>query len=337
MNDSPLLLVTGATGLVGGEVARHFVLQGWRVRALVRDTDRAADLAGDGVELVSGTLNDAGALKAACADVTHAVHCAAKVGDWGPIEDYRRVNVEGTRMLLEALRAAGSLKRMIHISSLGVYEARDHHGTDETEPPNVSGIDGYTLTKAESEAVVVNFAKESGFPAIVLRPGFVYGPGDNNVIPRIVERLRAGQFAFLGSGDQLLNNIFVGNIVHAVEQAFAASDEQHGEVFNITDPRLVSKQEFVFSIADAFGLGRPQKHVPLAVAKVLASVLESSYRLLGKKQAPLLSKARYKFLGLNLDFSDDKARRILNYNPPTDFSDGMAQTLAAITAREPHA
>ena len=229
--------------------------------------------------------------------------------------------------------AAGLLKRLVHISSLGVYEARDHHGTDETEPPNVSGIDGYTVTKAESEQLVVDRCRDTGLPAIVLRPGFVYGPGDQNVIPRIVERLRDGKFAFLGSGDQLLNNVFVGNIVHAIDRAFAADESQCGEAFNITDPRLVSKQEFVFSIADAFELKHPQKHVPLAVAKILAGALESAYRLLGKNKAPLLSKARYKFLGLNLDFSSDKARRELGYDPPTDFTEGMAATLESLTAR----
>ena len=330
------LLVTGATGLVGGAIARASAANGWQVRALVRDLDRAAPLAADGVELCEGSLNDADSLHHACQGVTHAVHCAAKVGDWGSIDDYRHVNVDGTRLLIDSLESCGRLERLIHISSLGVYEARDHHGTDETEEPNVSGIDGYTLTKAESERLVLDRAKNGQLPAIILRPGFVYGAGDQNVIPRIVERLRSKQFAFLGSGDQLLNNIYVENIVHAVERAFAVDSTHCGDVFNITDPRLVSKQEFIFAIADAFGLGRPTKHVPLAVARVLAATLEAAYRMLGKKEAPLLSKARYKFLGLNLDFSDDKARRILGYDPQIDFAEGMAETLKAITARDSH-
>lgn len=332
MDESKLLLVTGATGLVGGAIARTFRNNGWSVRALVRDPAAASDLASAGIDLAPGTLTDTASLQQAATGVTHAVHCAAKVGDWGPVDDYRKVNVDGTAALANALTEAGSLKRFIHISSLGVYEARDHHGTDETVKPNVSGIDGYTLSKAESEQLIVDKAVRESFPAIILRPGFVYGPGDRNVIPRIVERIQAGQFAFLGSGDQLLNNIYVDNIVHAVEQAIAADPSHHGQVFNITDPRLVSKQEFVFAIADAFNLKRPQKHVPLPVAKLLASTLERAYRVLGKKQAPLLSKARYKFLGLNLDFSADKARRELGYAPTVDFTEGMATTLAALTA-----
>lgn len=333
MEHAKTLLVTGATGLVGGAVARHFVEQGWSVRALVRDLQRAASLADAGISLVEGTMTDPDAIQRAADGVTHCVHCAAKVGDWGPVEQYREVNVEGTRLLIEALMSTGRLERIVHVSSLGVYEARDHHGTDETERANVTGIDGYTLSKAESEKLVIAMAQQDAVPVVVLRPGFVYGPGDQNVIPRIVERLRSRQFAFLGSGDQLLNNVYVGNVVHAVDRAFAADASNSGDVFNITDPRLVSKQEFVFAIADAFGLDRPRKHVPLPVAKVLAGVLESTYRLLGKKEAPLLSRARYKFLGLNLDFSSDKARTMIDYDPPTDFTDGMAVTLAALTSK----
>lgn len=324
------LLVTGATGLVGGAVARRYRERGWQVRALVRDLTRAQTLGDIGVELTTGELGPNAELAAACDGVTHVVHCAAKVGDWGPVDDYRDVNVGGTKRLIEQLTSRGHLERFVHISSLGVYEARDHHGTDESEPANVSGIDGYTVTKAESEAVVVKMAESEGLPAIILRPGFIYGPGDRTVIPRIIERLRSGKFAFLGSGDQLLNNVYVGNLLQAIEQAMTCPADYHGRAYNVTDPRLVTKQEFVFAIADAFDLPRPKRHVPLPIARAFAIGLESWYRLRKKQSAPLLSRARYKFLGLNLDFSSARAREELGYDPQTDFKDGMAETLESL-------
>jgi nucleoside-diphosphate-sugar epimerase len=208
-----------------------------------------------------------------------------------------------------------------------VYEARDHYGTDETEPPNVSGIDGYTVTKAESEQLVLKHVREENLPATVLRPGFIYGPRDRTVLPKLLEKLQAGKVKYLGSTDKLMNNTYVVNLVDAIYLAIE-KDDSRGKVFNIRDDRLVSKREFMETICDLAGYTKPKtKPVPLGVAKGLARVLESSYRLLGKKHAPILSGARIKFLGLNLDFCIDKAKRELNYAPQVDFSQAMQATI----------
>lgn len=326
-DDNDLLLVTGATGLVGSHVCEAARKKGIRTRALVRSTADSSLLESWGVEIATGDMADDESLKRAVDGVTAVVHCAAKVGDWGPVEDYRKVNVDAVEKLLEFAQANGTLKRYVHISSLGVYEARDHHGTDETEEPNTKGIDGYTLTKVESERVVVKHIKEKQFPAVVLRPGFIYGPRDRTVLPRLLEKLRDKKVKFLGSGEQLMNNTYVGNLVDAIFLAFE-HDDAVGEIYNITDDRLVSKREFMKVVAEEAGYEPPTKNVPLGVAKSLARVMEGTWKLLGKKEAPLLSKARIKFLGLNLDFCIDKAKRELGYEPKTDFAEGMKTTIA---------
>ncbi|HEX6984727.1 MAG TPA: NAD-dependent epimerase/dehydratase family protein [Planctomycetaceae bacterium] len=320
-----LVLVTGATGLVGSHVAERMRQLGVPTRAIARPSADTSLLKSWGVEVVPGDMTDAASLAAATKGVTVVVHCAAKVGDWGPVDDYRRVNVEGLRSLLDAAQAAGTLKRFVHISSLGVYEARDHHGTDETTPPSFDGIDGYTRTKAESEKLVLDRVRETALPAVVLRPGFIYGPRDRTVLPRILSRLRDGSFKFLGSGEQLLNNTYVGNVVEAVLLAIRR-DDAVGEVFNVTDGTLVTKRQFANGIARRAGLPEPTKAVPLPVAKTAAKVLEAVYRAIGKKEAPLPSMATVKFLGLNLDYSIDKARNRLGYDPKVSFDEGMDRT-----------
>ncbi|MCA9059514.1 MAG: oxidoreductase, partial [Planctomycetaceae bacterium] len=100
------------------------------------------------------------------------------------------------------------------------------------------------------------------------------------------------------------------------------------EVFNIRDPRAVSKKEFMDTICDAAGIPKPDKVVPLPVAKFLASAMEKTWKLLGKQQAPLLNSARIKFLALNLDYSIEKATQRLGYQPSTDFSEAMKTTIA---------
>lgn len=321
-----LLLVTGATGLVGSHVAQRAHGLGIRTRALVRESSDKTLLNEWNVELAYGDLSDHESHAKAMEGVTVLVHCAAKVGDWGPIDEYRRVNLLGTDSLLKAAKSNGKLKRVVHISSLGVYEARDHHGTDETSPISLDGIDGYTLTKAESEQLVRDHIEQDGLPATILRPGFIYGPRDRNVLPRIFEKLRTQQFKFLGTGQTLLNNTYVGNLVDAVFLALA-QDDKIGEVFNITDGALVTKREFISTIATQAGFPVPTKNVPLGVAKVLATLMEGTWRLLKKEEAPLLNSARIKFLGLNLDFSIEKAKRELGYEPQIDFETGMTKAI----------
>ena len=328
LGTADLMLVTGGTGLVGSHVAEQARSRGVRVRCRVRAGANAAFLRNLGCELVEGALDQPASLAAAVAGVTVVVHCAAKVGDWGPTEGYRRVNVDGTRALLEAATATGLLKRWVQISSLGVYEGRDHYGTDEATEPSSAGIDGYTLTKVESEKLVVDWMRSKGLPGVVLRPGFIYGERDRTVLPRLLERLRSGKFAYLGSPEKLMNNTWVGNLCHAVWLAIER-DDVTGEVFNIRDPRLVTKREFIETVCAAAGLERPRKIVPIAVAKVLARVLEGLWRLLKRQEAPILNSARLKFLGLNLDYSIDKAIRRLGYSPPADFRDAMPGAVKA--------
>lgn len=327
LTDSDLVLVTGATGLVGSHVAEQARKRGYKVRAIVRNPKQCSDLTSWGVELVEGDMTNRDSLVRAAQGATVIIHCAAKVGDWGPTDEYRTVNVHGLRDLLEAAESSGSLKRFVHISSLGVYPAVDHFGTDEFTPVSMTGIDGYTLTKVEAENLVRDHIRDRKLPAVILRPGFIYGPRDRTILPKVLARIKSGGFKFLGSGQQLLNNTFVGNLVSAIFLAIE-KDEVVGELFNITDNRLVSRREFISTICEAAGLPTPAKNVPLPVAKGLANLMEAVYRMLGKKEAPLLSSARIKFLGLNLDYSIDKARRQLGYDPPTDFTEAMRTTIA---------
>jgi 2-alkyl-3-oxoalkanoate reductase len=321
-----LLLVTGATGLVGSHVAQRATELGIRTRALVREASDKQLLSEWGVDLVYGDLTDFESHAKAVEGVTAIVHCAAKVGDWGPIDEFREVNVKGTESLFNAAEANGTLKRVVHVSSCGVYSARDHHGTDETEPLSLSGIDGYTVTKAESEKLVQDHIANKKLPATILRPGFIYGPRDRTVLPRILERLRVGGFKFLGTGETLLNNTYVGNLTDAIFLALE-QDETVGEIYNITDGNLVTKREFISSIATLGGYPVPTKNVPLGIARFIAKLMEATSRLLRKQEAPLLNNARIKFLGLNLDFSIEKALKQLSYTPKVKFSEGIVEAI----------
>jgi 2-alkyl-3-oxoalkanoate reductase len=320
------IFITGATGLVGGHAVEEALRRGHRVRALVRPTSDTRWLDRWGVERILGHLEDPEALRAGAAGADWIFNCAAKVGDWGTLEEFRRLNVEALRLLLDAVCEAG-VDRLVHVSSLGVYEGRDHHGTDETVPPASQSLDAYTRSKTEAEALVRGYHRDRGLPAAIVRPGFIYGERDRTVLPKLLTNLRRGTFAFFGSGEQRLNCIYVKNLVHGIFLA-AQCPAAVGEVFNLTDGEPVTKKMFVGRVAELAGLPVPDRHIPLPVARVLATAVEGTAKLLGSKKPPLINKARYKFLGLNLDYSIEKARRVLGYRPPFTFEEGMARAMA---------
>ena len=252
-------------------------------------------------------------------------NCAAKVGDWGTLAEFRKLNVDALKVLLDAASDA-KVSRFVHVSSLGVYEGRDHFGTDETTPPAADSLDAYTRSKTEAEALALTYFKERGLPVAIVRPGFIYGERDRTVLPKLLKALRSGRFAYFGSGDQALNCIYVKNLVHAIFLA-AEAPGAVGEVFNVTDGARVSKKQFVGRVAELDGLKPPRRKIPLWLARFLAGAMERRAKRKGATEPPLVNKARYKFLGLNLDYSIAKARATLGYEPPFTTEQGLVAAM----------
>lgn len=322
------IFVTGATGLVGSHVVEEALKRGHRVKALVRASSDTKLLDSWGVEKVLGDLSDAAALREGVKGVDLVINCAAKVGDWGTLEEFRALNVDALKLLLDAA-ADEKVAKFVHVSSLGVYEGRDHFGTDETVPVAAESLDAYTRSKVEAEALALSYVRDRGLPLTVVRPGFIYGERDRTVLPKLLHSLRTRRFAYFGSGNQALNCIYVKNLVHAIFLA-AESPNSVGEVFNITDGARVSKKEFVGQVATYAGLKPPRRRIPLWLAWTLAVLLERRAKRKKSPTPPLVNKARYKFLGLNLDYSIEKARKVLGYEPPFTTAQGLQNAVADV-------
>jgi nucleoside-diphosphate-sugar epimerase len=146
-------------------------------------------------------------------------------------------------------------------------------------------------------------------------------------LPNLADNLRRGIVWYLGSGEQALNTIYVGNLVQAALLA-AESPTAVGRTYNLTDGERVSKKQFINGIADGLGLARPTWHAPVWLARVTAWWMEPLARVLRFRSPPRLTQARLKFLGLNLDFSIERAQRELGYVPKTTFEQGLAATLS---------
>ena len=326
MSSGRSVLVTGGSGFIGHRLARALVERGDRVRVLVRDPARAKELRGLGVELVQGDLADDASLRRAVDGVERVFHAAGLVGEWLDRSEAETVNVEGTRRLLNAA-AEASVSRAVHVSSLSVLGTKHHYGTDESGPYIYGDV--YTDTKIGSERVARELGSSGRIEVAVIRPGFVYGPGDRQVLGRIVELLRAGKFVFVGDGSKELNTVYVDDVARAALLADETPGAA-GEVYNITDGENTTLRDFVGFIADYLQLPPPAKQLPASAVRAATGVMESLARARRAKTAPLLNKGRLRFLYYNQRYSIEKARRELGYAPQFSYRTGLPLALDAL-------
>jgi nucleoside-diphosphate-sugar epimerase len=165
---------------------------------------------------------------------------------------------------------------------------------------------------------------------VILRPGFIYGPGDRHALKRIVDKILTGKMKFLGRGDRVLNNTAVENLCEAILLAVEKPGIL-GETFNIRDERLVTREEFVNTVADYLGKPRPGR-APEWLGRLIVGPVEQIARVRGQEDPPFLTRAQIKFMTLNLDFSIAKAQRMLGYRPRVDFQEGIVAALDYATS-----
>jgi nucleoside-diphosphate-sugar epimerase len=320
-----LCFVTGATGFIGGRLVDALVDEGHKVRVLVRRPAGSPLLHRDGVELVQGDLGDPAGLEDAVRGAERVFHCAGLVGDWLRHDDARRINVDGTRALLSACTASG-VERVVHLSSLSVYGLGQHRGTDESAPLRYSG-DAYIDSKIDAERMVRVAADRDGLPVVIVRPGFIYGPGDLRFLPKLLDALGKRQFVYVGDGSKLLNLSYVDDVARAMLLA-AGDPKAVGEAYNLTDGTETSLRDFVESLCGSLGIPAPTKKIPPAVAFAAAHGVERLARARKAEEAPRLTVGRMRFLYYNQHYSGEKAQRELGYTPKFTYREGIPPTLA---------
>ena len=316
-------LVTGATGFIGSHIAENLVKKGERVRVFVRKTSNTEFLRSLGVEIFCGDLNNPDSVNEAVKEMDRVFHSAAMVGDWIPKEEAYRVNVEGTRHLVEAALNK-KVKRFVYVSTLGVLGMKDHYKTPP-DAPRIKVNDPYVDTKVDSEKLVIEYGRKRGLPFTVIRPGFVFGPRDNKVIPGMISFLKKGKFIFIGSGKNKINMIYVENLADVIVKA-SDSDKALGQIYNVTNDSSMVMMDLVYMVSDLWGYERPTKHVPKIAAYMLCNVMEFFARIANSKKPPLINKTRLKLLSLNLDFDITKAKEELGYRPAVDMEEGLRRT-----------
>lgn len=317
-------LVTGGGGFLGSAIVRMLLARGDRVRSLARGD--YPELTALGVEQVRGDVADAQAVAQAVEGCDVVFHVAAKAGIWGPLEEYVRANVEGTRNVVEACRARG-VRRLVHTSSPSVvFDGRDMEGADESAPYASRFEWPYPATKAQAERLVLA-ANSAELATVALRPHLIWGPGDNHLIPRIVARARAGRLRRIGRRDPLVDSVYVDNAAEAhllaADRLADPASPAAGRAYFISqgDPRPL--WELVGGILHAAGLPPVRRRVPRAAALAAGAALEVVYRTLHLKGEPPMTRFLAHQLSTAHWFDIAAARRDLGYAPRVSIEEGL--------------
>ena len=318
------MLVTGARSLLALRTAEALLARGDEVVCLQRH--RAAVDA----EQVLGDVRDAELVTRAAAGCDAIVHAAAKVGVVGAWEEYRSINVDGTANVIAAARRAG-VGRIVHVSTPSVAHVGRPIVGGQAEPA-VTGRRGAWYP--ESKAIAERLALSAASPAVAvvaLRPHLVWGPGDAQLVGRIVERARAGRLALIGDGAALVDTTYIDGAASALVAALDAADPDascNGRSYVIANGEPRPIRELVLGICRAAGVDAEPRRVPRPLALVVGSAVERTWRLSGRTSEPPLTRFLAEQLGTAHWFDPRPARDDLGWHPPVTVDEGLARLAA---------
>ena len=326
-------MVTGATGFIGGHLAQRLVGEGYQVRCLVRASSDTSLLDKLDVEIAVGDLTEARSLTRAAEGCRYVFHCGARVSDWATVEEIARVNVQGTRNVLEACVDA-SVQRVIHFSTTDVYGYPGRVATDETQVAT-RFRNWYAQTKLAAEAEVRRVEKAHDLNAVILRPATVYGPRSTDVVGEIARAMRHGNMLLVNGGRAVAGLCYVDNLMDAAVLALRHKAAA-GQAFNVSDGLDITWKEFTNGLAKGLGCSQVRWSLPYWMANAVGFSLEHGYRFLRRttrlNTQPLLSRQAVHVLGTDQCFSNRKAREMLGWAPRIDYATGLETTLAWLRA-----
>jgi nucleoside-diphosphate-sugar epimerase len=332
------VFITGASGFIGGKIAERLLAEGRHIRVLSRRP--LPHLEKLGAEVLLGDLDNTMALRRGCEGVATVFHIAGRVGVWGPTTDFFRVNVEGTRNVVAACRAT-SVPRLVYTSSPSVvYNGGNLSGINESAPLCTEAPCAYPTSKAAAERLV-SAAHSRELATVSLRPHLVWGPGDKNVVPRVLTLARKGRLKIIGSGLNKVDVTHISNVVDAhllAEQALGTSNPigysstggAGGKAYFITNGEPVVLWVWINQLLRGLNIPEIKKHVPLGAAYAAGVALEALWRVLPLKGEPPMTRFVAKEMATDHWFDISAARRDLGYAPHVTMAAGTVELIASL-------
>ncbi|MFP4145902.1 MAG: NAD-dependent epimerase/dehydratase family protein [Phycisphaeraceae bacterium] len=319
------IVVTGAGGFIGYNLANHLAQQGHEVVGL----DRHFPANGDAVaprrfEAVEGDFRDPGVTRSAMRGAKAVFHLAAAHLQKGTSDAvYWDVNVHKLPLLLNLAADAG-VQRFVHFSSVGIYGQLERVPADEHTPARPQSI--YGRTKLAGEQMLRRHASRIGLPTVVLRPGWVYGPGCPRTL-KLSRMLAKRRFVMIGSGRNLRHPLYIGDMLQACELAMTRA-EACGETLIIADDRPVTSLELIDTLCRQLDLPGPRVRLPYVAGRAMAVAAESTFAVL--RREPPVSRRTLEFFDTDNAFDISRARRVLGFAPAWSLAQGLRATRAWI-------
>ncbi len=323
MRTRPDVLVTGGGGFLGRALVRGLLAQGHRVRSFSRGA--YPDLEALGVEVLRGDLVDAAAVRRACAGCEVVFHNAARAAVWGRYDAFAGPNVAGTRNVLEACRAEG-VPRLVFTSTASVVFGReDIRGGDESLAYPRRPASPYAATKAEAERMVLA-ADGPGLRTVALRPHLIWGPGDTQIVPRIIAQARAGRVFRVGDGTNVVDTTYIDNAVDAhllAARALLGGSRAAGRAYFISNGEPANLWLLIDRILAEAGLPPVERSVPAPLAVGLGAAVGALHEWLRRPGEPRLTRFLVEELCTSHWFDIGAARRDLGYVPAVSLEEGL--------------
>lgn len=317
-------LVTGGGGFLGLYLTEQLVSRGDDVRVFCRH--RHARLEQLDVEWTPGDVRDAHAVGKACAGCDVVFHVAALPGIWGPWKRFHSVNTLGTRNVIAGCIRQGVPKLVYTSSPSVVYDGSDHVNTDEQLPYPERYLCHYPHTKALAEREVLAANGNDGLATVALRPHLIWGPRDNHLIPRLIQRARSGRLRRIGSGENLISVSYVENAAAAHIQAadvLTPSSPAAGQAYFINEPEPVNLWQWVDELLGRAELPPVGKNISRDAARRIGAACEAIYTVFRLPGEPPMTRFLAAQLSGSHTYSIAKAQRDFGYYPLVPFEEGM--------------
>lgn len=320
------VLVTGGGGFLGRYIVEQLLQSGESVRVLGRQ--RYADLETLGVECIQGDLRDKDSVERAVRGCEVVYHVAALAGIWGTWSDYYGINVDGTQNIVDGCRA-WNVPRLVYCSSPSVtFDGSDQKGVDESASYPEKWLAFYPQSKAMAEQIVLAANQPDSLLTCALRPHLIWGPRDQHLIPRLIERAKSGKLRIVGDGKNLVDMVFVENAAAAHLQAAGAllnsPSQVGGKAYFITQGAPVRLWDWINEILALEGLPPVRKRVSANVAYFAGGIMESASKMIGRMHVePRMTRFLARQLATHHYFDISAARRDLGYFPKVSTEEGM--------------
>ncbi|MBV9853432.1 MAG: NAD-dependent epimerase/dehydratase family protein [Streptosporangiaceae bacterium] len=305
-----------------------------RPRALIHPSTGASSLTQADADIYTADVCDRSAITPALTGVDCVIHCAARTGTWGPKAEFQRANVHGLENLVNAALAMG-VRRIVHVSSITVHGI-DVRGTADENAPLRDSPNPYSRSKVAAERLLRRMIMEDGAPVTIVRPGWIYGPGDGASFARVARTIEKGRMLMVGSGQNHLPLIYVGDVAQGIVLASEAADAE-GRSYLLVNDEPVTQRDFLAAIASELGVPAPARRIPCKPAVMLGAAAETLGHLARRRQPPPLMRYGIRLLGGENRFDIGRARLELGFQPTVDLADGVRRSVMWYRAVYGHA